>query len=300
MVAGEPKSLKSTIALDMAVSIASGRMLWDLYQVYERGPVIILQNENADWIITDRLEKITASKGLVGRVSDEQGSLTVEFAEDLPITMLNVSGYSFTNPDHREELESKVRAVRPVMVIFDPLYLMFEGSLNEQAELQPILTWLLYLKDTYRSAVLVVHHWNKSGLSSRGGQRMLGSTTLHGWTESALYIQAKEVPDTSISARVEIEREFRAAGILPKLDLQLTMGPVGDPTYRVTVGDAGKLDTQDLLDYLSSQSGGVSISQASKDLKMSRDKLQRLIKQNEQRITVESGRGQKGTRLSLA
>lgn len=128
---------------------------------------------------------------------------------------------------------------------------------------------------------------------------MLGSTTIHGWTESALYIQAKDVPDNSISARVEIEREFRAAGILPKLDLQMTMGPVGDPTYKVTIGDAGKLDSQDLLDYLSLQQNGVSISQAARDLKMSRDKLQKLIKANEKKITVEQGLGRSGTKLGL-
>src|SRR5690606_24439313 len=73
---------------------------------------------------------------------------------------------------------------------------------------------------------------------------MLGSTTLHGWIESAWYLQVME-PDESQAVQVDqtskapasviMTREFRNAGYYPKIELSLRMGEFGDPTYEVTV-----------------------------------------------------------------
>jgi len=50
---------------------------------------------------------------------------------------------------------------------------------------------------------LVVHHFKKSGKngSSRGGQKLRGSSSLHGWSENSLYL----MPSRSDTIHVEIE-----------------------------------------------------------------------------------------------
>lgn len=64
---------------------------------------------------------------------------------------------------------------------------------------------------------------------------MLGSTTLHGWIESAWYLQA--MPNDGEAAEVVLEREFRGAGLHQKLDLRIEMGDMGDPHYAVSIAD---------------------------------------------------------------
>lgn len=247
IVAGEPKSFKSTFTLDLAVSVASGEPFLGKYPVLEPGPVIIVQNENADWIIKDKMEKLIYNRGLAGKVEYvNKRVLKVEFPKEIPLYMINQQGYSLDNPEHQQVMEALIKEIRPVLVIFDPLYLMFDGDINSAKDLNPVLNWMLKLKNEYKTGVMVIHHYNKgSGGNThwRGGQRMLGSTTLHGWIESAWYLQVME-PDESQAVQVDqiskapasviMTREFRNAGHYPKIELKLRMGEFGDPTYEVT------------------------------------------------------------------
>lgn len=294
IVAGEPKTFKSTVALDIAVSVASGVPLWNNYPVEETGPVLIIQNENSDWIIRDRMEKILNSKNLIGKVSGGPKVFDISFPNDYPIYFLNNYGYSFTDPLHRQELEAMIQEIKPILIVFDPLYLMFDGEINSAKDLQPILFWLLGLKNTYKTAVMVIHHWNKSGSSSRGGQRMLGSTTLHGWTESALYIQTKEEDSLTDNgeSKVEIEREYRAAGVFSKLTLNIKMGQFGDPSYRINMEETAKgSDPGALMDLLSVYPQGLTIRAAAKELDASRRKITQLVERtNGKAVMVKDGK----------
>lgn len=246
IVAGEPKSLKSILTTDLALSIASGKPFLGQFPVKESGPVLIVQNENADWIMKDRIEKMIINKGLGGEVkSDNPGIVTITFPPQLPIYFINQQGYQFNDPIHRALLEEAIKKIKPILVIFDPLYLMFDGDVNSAKDLNPVLNWLLYLKTEYKTGVIVVHHWNKGSSSKRGGQRMLGSTTLHGWVESAWYIEVISRPEGDGSDEVNpedtppitlvLEREFRSAGIFPKVELTVSMGGFNESTYSVEV-----------------------------------------------------------------
>ena len=87
IVAGEPKSFKSTIAMDMMMSVASGAPFLGKYPVEQAGTVLYIQNENAEWIMKDRFEKMLKNKGLVGKVSYQETStkIKVKFAPDVPL-----------------------------------------------------------------------------------------------------------------------------------------------------------------------------------------------------------------------
>lgn len=293
MVAGEPKTFKSTVALDMAVSVASGKPLWGQFPVEDQGPVLIIQNENSEWIIKDRMEKIIYSKDLVGIATCLKRKLKVDFPPELPIHFLNNYGYTFSDPLHREELEDAIEELQPKLVILDPLYLMFDGEINSAKELNPILSWLLELKNDFDTAIMVVHHWNKSGTSTRGGQRMLGSTTLHGWVESALYIESQPEElgaNGKPLPKIVIERELRGGGVLPKLALEMEMGDTGDPTYNPRMVEvrptSGPLE---LLDLLTMYPNGISTSQAAKDLGVSRRKISDLMDRIKDKIKIING-----------
>lgn len=250
IVAGEPKTFKSTITLDMAMSVASGKPLFNRYEVKERGPVVMIQNENAEWIVRDRIERMSIGKGLVGKADVIGNKLSVQWAPSLPMYFLNNQGFDFGTIEHQLALEKFLDGIKPVMIVFDPLYLMFTGDINSAQEVQPILKWLTHLKDKYHSAVIVVHHFRK-GETTRSGQRMLGSTTFHGWTESSIFLKSKvlevtnidpvnltlssDPEDTLAKSEVEVDREFRSEGPRNKIYLSFDLGDNQTQDYHVEV-----------------------------------------------------------------
>src|SRR5690606_13309590 len=192
------------------------------------------------------------------------------------------------DPIYQKTLEKAIKTLDPVLIILDPLYLMFDGDVNSAKDLNPVLNWLLRMKNDYGIGVMVIHHMNKGGNRSgvvRGGQRMLGSTTLHGWVESALYISSREEEEETEedegayngklesvgagSAKITVEREFRGAGMYPRLDIQIKMGEFGSPDYSVVVEKHQPRDRRrkisknqtrdDLLNFLEMQTEPVGL-----------------------------------------
>ena len=315
IIAGEPKTFKSTLSLDFAVSVASGRNFLNKYEVHSQGPVIYIQNENAKWIMKDRIEKIAYSKGLGGRARIKKGKLILRSPEIIPLHFINTQSYLLNNEEHRATTEEVIRQYQPKLIVFDPLYLMYDGDLNAAKELNPILGWLLGLKSRFNCAVMLIHHYNKGNASnggSRGGQRMLGSTTLHGWIESAWYVKTEneddkdtegdEVNKAETQSDIIIEREFRGAGVHPRVDLRLSMGSLESNHYKVETrvhhgkGSGKKSDLSEVdgrvLNFLHVQKESVSQRFIASELGISRtlvkDSLDRLIKSN---VVDEVGRG---------
>lgn len=299
IVAGMPKCFKSTMVHDLIVSVASGEPFLGKFRVEEPGPVLVIQNENADYIMRDRTEKIILDRRLVGSVKCLGSSkVNLRFPPDLPITFLNQQGFNLSNEDHRNQVEKLVRDLKPVLVVFDPLYLMFEGDLNSSKELNPILNWLLWLKNEYRTSVMVIHHYNKGSNQqiTRGGARMAGSIMLYGWVESAWYLtrtgdEEEETPpdqgidpvEASGDATVTLTREFRMAGHFPELDVHFEMGEIGNPSYRVTVAGAGaphvtiRTVEEEIINLLRTSNAPMSKRAIGENLALEKDTLRRAL-----------------------
>lgn len=250
IVAGVPKTMKSTLVHDLVVSVASGKPFLGKYEVEDPGPVIVIQNENSDYIMKDRTEKMMVAKGIGGKAKvTKKGKLKLTFPDNLPIYFINQQGFSMSEESHRKAVEDLIKKVKPVLVVFDPLYLMFAGDLNSAKELQPTLAWLMKLKADYRTSVMVIHHYNKGtgGGSTGGGQRMMGSITLYGWIESAWYLERDEEKNKGEAAVITMKREFRFDKPQALLDITVKMGGMVNPqdmdavqTYSAEVKELGE------------------------------------------------------------
>ena len=139
-----------------------------------------------------------------------------------------------TQQDSRKAIETIIAREGIKLVVFDPLYLMM-GAVDENSshEIRPILSWLLGLRNNYDVAVMVVHHWGKGSSDKKGrkqgGVKLLGSTTIYGWLESALYLEA--TPNDDGSSTVVVEREFRERLAPPPQAFKLSMGDIGEIDY---------------------------------------------------------------------
>ena len=100
---------------------------------------------------------------------------------------------------------------------------------------------------------------------------MLGSATLHGWTDSSLFLSRD-------NGDVVIEREFRGASSEGKLVLQIDSDEV---RYRVRVGEKdarGENSNGVVLDYLSMYPGGQRMADIVRGTGLSKYEVSKVLK----------------------
>lgn len=231
MIAGEPKTYKSVLATDLALSVASGKPFLGVFETLKRGAVLYVQEENSEQTVQDRIHKIAHHKGLMSVTASG-----FPVIEPLPIYFSNNYGIDLTSPESRELLEKTMESISPVVVILDPLYMMLgKAEENSATEIRDILRWLTYIRNTYGCAIIICHHYGKpqSGKpSGKGGNKIRGTSEFHAWVESALYI--KTTPEVTT---IEVEREFRAFPAVPQFSVKMELGEPGEMFYRPIVKD---------------------------------------------------------------
>src|SRR5262249_29649879 len=79
------------------------------------------------------------------------------------------------------------------------------------AEVAPLLDFLRGLQRRHRVAVLLVHHARKGASHVRAGQALRGSSELHAWGDSNLYVRRSN--DNELSLTIEHRAARSADGI---------------------------------------------------------------------------------------
>lgn len=248
IIAGPPKSYKSILVMEMAISIATGTSLFGMYAVPNQGTVLYVQNENPEWSVDDRIHKMLAYKGIDSIVEAREVAGKIEFVE-MPIPFYSVD-YNFNLNDEadKEWLEKTVQEYKPKMVILDSLYMMMSGvDENSMKEVAPMMNWLLHsLAKKYNTAVVVLHHWNKNSKGDRA-TRMLGSQAFRAWVDSQINAQTEEDEDHTVTFYREFPRSY---GTLSPVKIKFTMGEPGNDLYipTIIVNDDGPTKSEQNID----------------------------------------------------
>jgi len=201
ILGGEPKCCKSFLALDLAVSVASGAACLRRYPVRQQGRVLLFPAEDPLAVVRDRLEGICAAA-------------EVDF-DSLPVDVITEPVLRLDRDADRERLAHTVAAVRPVLLILDPMIRLHRLDENDASQIAPLLSCLRELQRRFQVAVLLVHHARKDSNGSRPGQALRGSSELHGWGDSNLYMRRR-------GAQLTLTTEHRAAPSQDDIPLQLT------------------------------------------------------------------------------
>jgi hypothetical protein len=198
LVAGHPKMNKSWLALDFAVSVASGTPVLDRFAVSDPGPVLLFPAEDALSAVRDRMAGLCRHRG-------------VDF-QRLEVWLIASYTLRLDSCEDREALEETVCELRPRLLILDPLIRVHSADENSASEIARVLAFLRHLQRKYSTAVLVVHHARKSSTSDPGlGLR--GSTEIRAWSDTNLYMRRTK--------HLELVVEHRAAASLEPLKLAL-------------------------------------------------------------------------------
>jgi hypothetical protein len=175
IVGGEPKCCKSFLALDMAVAVASASPCLRRFPVSRPGTVLLFAAEDSLSVVRQRLDSICESAAV--RLSDLDLHVIVA-----PTVRLDLE-------QDRTRLEDTVSALRPTLLILDPFVRLHRIDENVSAEVAPLLDYLRGLQRRYHVAVVLVHHARKGAAHLRAGQALRGSSELHAWGDSNLYLR---------------------------------------------------------------------------------------------------------------
>jgi hypothetical protein len=200
IVGGEPKSCKSFLALDVAVAVASGALCLGRFPVAHTGPVLLFAAEDALHVVRRRIEGIARA----AKVSFESLDIHVITSPSLRLDL----------GEDQSRLRQTVERLRPRLLVLDPFVRLHRIDENVAAEVAPLLGYLRHLQRSFEMAVLLVHHARKGAAHARAGQALRGSSELHAWGDSNLYLRRK-------GETLRLSIEHRAAPCVDGLAVEL-------------------------------------------------------------------------------
>jgi hypothetical protein len=118
-------------------------------------------------------------------------------------------------PTDRQRLADTIQTLQPILLVLDPLIRLHRIDENDATQVAALLSYLRELQRRFQVAILLVHHARKDSNGSRPGQALRGSSELHGWGDSNLYMRRK-------GAQLTLSTEHRAAPSQDHIPLQLT------------------------------------------------------------------------------
>lgn len=176
ILGGAPKCCKSWLALDVALSVASGTPCLDTFRVVEPGDVLLYMAEDATDVVRQRLDSISRHRDLQ--------------LSSLPIYVITAPSVRLDLDLDRRRLDRTLDARRPRLLVLDPFVRLHRIRENDAGEVSAVLAYLRELQRRYAMAVLVVHHARKNGVSeAHAGQGLRGSGDFFAWADSLLYLQ---------------------------------------------------------------------------------------------------------------
>jgi hypothetical protein len=151
-----PKTGKSFLALDLAITVATGQP-WLGFPT-ERGKVLIIDNELHPETIAHRLKEICKSRGI--EYSTLRGQIEIYSVRGLDLGFVAL----------QERIEARAKPGEFQLVILDALYRMLEQRMseNDNADMTRLVNQVERLASYLQAAVVVVHHTSKGDQSQKG------------------------------------------------------------------------------------------------------------------------------------
>jgi DNA-binding transcriptional ArsR family regulator len=210
MFAADQKALKTWMTMDAGISVASGTSWLGIFPAEAPGSVLVFAGEGGPRKFTRRARAIARSKGL------DLATLPLRVCMRVP---------HLTSDAAMLLVEEEVAQHQPAFIIVDPLYLAARGARGSDLyEMGAHLERIQTIAQAHGAALLIVHHWNKTG-EGKGAHRMSGAgpaawgrvlisasivnrrtdeTTKTSITVLDLAFQGDEIAETTVRVRAKI------------------------------------------------------------------------------------------------
>jgi len=196
---GQPKSYKTWLGIDAAVSVASATPCLGCFPVDLPGRALIYLAEDSLAEVRERLECVCTSRGLE--------------LDELDLHVITEPALRLDLVQDQARLRRAVEELQPRLLVLDPLVRLHRLDENNSQEISGLLGYLRELQRAYDVSIMLVHHSSKRS-RARQGQALRGSSDLHAWVDVGLYL-------TWRGERLELAVELRAAASPDPLDVVL-------------------------------------------------------------------------------
>ncbi len=276
ILVGNEKSGKSLFVFQLLCSLTSCHPFLDLYNVPKPLKVVYIQLEGEIADSQDRMKRMIKTLDINSdnfhlRFSAPLNLEEKGFSDGLAMDILK-------NFNPKGKITGQ-EIIKPDIVIIDPIYFAFTGSLNEDKDVRAFLGNIRTFKDTLDCAIILVHHTHKTRLNYKGNvieegdEALFGSKFLKAWADHILlFMFDKKTKLRTLSCDTQ-----RSGDIITACELRL-IEP--EPLYFEKID---KEQTKDLIvvDLLRKEEfkDGLSIEEIKKKLDLSNSSFYRSIKQ---------------------
>jgi RecA-family ATPase len=177
VISAYSKMGKSIMAMILGICIASGHPFLVQFPITRRWRVLYFQLEISEKSIADRLRKILP---YARRHGIDPGS---------NFEIVNMPPLKIDTDDGLKAAMRIIRARRPDVVIWDPLYKLHSQDENKSDRMQRVLDKFDYIRSVFKVTQIIVHHHGKPSkdTSGRDGfQLMRGSSVFDAFADSYL------------------------------------------------------------------------------------------------------------------
>ncbi len=218
---GQPKSCKSWLALDLALSVASGTPALGEYAVSKSGPVLIFAAEDTPAMVRTRLAGLAAARGVD--------------LDTVPLHLVLAGRLRLEEDADQRRLRDALEELSPSLLILDPFVRLSAIDENSAQEVSRVLGYLRELQRCLHLAILVVHHVRKSAGS--GGVALRGSGDFWAWSDTNLFLARKR-------GRLELALEHRSAAAPDPIAVELVEDARDGPYLRRVESRSGASDDE--------------------------------------------------------
>jgi hypothetical protein len=176
ILGGPPRAYKSWLALDMAVSVASGTPCLGTFPVPRPGPVLLYAAEDSASSLRARLESITRARHVA--------------FDDLDVRVITADRLRLDQLDDQQRFQATVALHKPQIVILDPLVRIHGADENASNAVAALLGYFRALQRSTGAGILLIHHSRKNP-SSGSGYSLRGSSDFYAWTDCLLYLERR-------------------------------------------------------------------------------------------------------------
>lgn len=221
ILGGHPKSCKTWLALELALSVASGASALDRFKVPRAGPVLVFAAEDAPAAVRERLDGLALHKGVT--------------LSRLPLHIILESSLRLDTPLDQARLAEAVATYQPRLLVLDPFVRLSRIDENSSQEVSGVLAYLRQLQRQQHVAIMVVHHARKAALGQEhAGLALRGSGDFFAWTDSTIIIRRQR-------GVLEMSCQHRNAASPDPVQIELT-AEAGVPPYLSVRGAAQAQD----------------------------------------------------------
>lgn len=189
-IAGPPKSFKSFLALDMAYALSTGGLFLGHYTVAAPRTVLLIDHESSRGALSERVRRAEARHG-----------------EARTLYVISNKAFSLEDPVDVDRLRLEISAVRPDLTVLDPLASFLRGDENSAQQMGMVVRMLRGLRDEFGTGFAIVHHVQKTkdGETTRGGERMRGSSAFYAAAEVGLWVKRVDGEQPRSNVRAEMK-----------------------------------------------------------------------------------------------